>query len=191
MNIIIVVFIGLIHSEDLGCRIFDNLFVFLGYFKVVLLFWFVNLPLGLPVSIKMSLDAPIITGNVIDVHVRGAIAVRTNGHMHAVHLGPVTSRPPHHLLTRGIDYPSRVSPSPEPIAIFPQSSTSANRSATNPAAGSPSSYHTALSCSIHSRFTRTLSSSLYPEPFNSPPQILTLPPPTLEYALFDGRFKAQ
>ncbi len=69
-----VYFIGLIHSEDLGCRIFDNLFVFLGYFKVVLLFWFVNLPLGLPVSIKMSLDAPIITGNVIDVHVRGAIA---------------------------------------------------------------------------------------------------------------------
>ena len=84
-------FIGYSHSEDIGCRIFDNLLVLLGYFKVVLLFWFVNLPLGLLVSIKMSLDAPIITGNVIDVYVRGAIAVPMNGIMHAVHLGPVIS----------------------------------------------------------------------------------------------------
>lgn len=183
-----IILFGFIHSEDLGCRISDNLFVFPGYLKVVLLlnvllFRFANSSSGSPVSTKMSLDAPTTTGNAIDVHVHGSIAARTNGHMYAVHLGPVTSRPPHHLLTLGIDYPSRASPPPKPTATLPQSSTSANRSATNSAAGTPSSYHTALSRPTHSRFIWTLSSSLYPEPFNPPPQIPTLPPPSPEYPL--------
>ena len=57
------------------------------YYQSLYIILFINLSLGLLVSIKMFLATPIIIGNVIDIFGFGLVAICMNGYIYVIECG--------------------------------------------------------------------------------------------------------